>query len=54
VRGGFSAGIMPYRTLSNVIDGVVMTVADISLSKQLEAELPKSQHIHLDTDKAPS
>ncbi len=31
--------IMPYRTLENVIDGVVITCNDISASKRLEAEL---------------
>jgi hypothetical protein len=31
--------IMPYRTLDNVIDGVVMTFNDISRAKILEAEL---------------
>lgn len=31
--------IMPYRTLDNVIDGVVITFTDISVSKKLEAEL---------------
>ncbi len=37
--------IMPYRTQNNVIDGVVITFMDISQSKELEAELRKSQHI---------
>ena len=31
--------IMPYRTLDNVIDGVVITFSDITASKRLEAEL---------------
>ena len=31
--------IMPYRTLENVIDGVVITFIDISQAKHLEAEL---------------
>ncbi len=31
--------IMPYRTLENVIDGVVITLIDISEAKRLEAEL---------------
>jgi len=31
--------IMPYRTLENVIDGVVMTFSDISRAKMLEADL---------------
>ena len=30
---------MPYRTLDNVIDGVVITFNDISLARILEAEL---------------
>ncbi|MBI5521524.1 MAG: PAS domain-containing protein [Desulfarculus sp.] len=35
----FQARIMPYRTLDNVIDGVVMTFADITVAKELEAKL---------------
>lgn len=35
----FKARIMPYRTLENVIDGVVLTFTDITTAKQLEAEL---------------
>jgi hypothetical protein len=35
--------IMPYRTLDNVIDGVVITFSDISASKKLEAELRDRQ-----------
>lgn len=35
----FTARIMPYRTVDNVIDGVVITLTDISLAKRLEAEL---------------
>ncbi|HUW51093.1 MAG TPA: chemotaxis protein CheB [Sulfuricella sp.] len=35
----FKARIMPYRTLENVIDGVVMAFADITAAKKLEAEL---------------
>ena len=35
--------IMPYRTLENVIDGVVITLIDISQAKQLEAELRASR-----------
>ncbi len=35
--------IMPYRTLSNVIDGVVITFSDISVAKSLEAELRATQ-----------
>lgn len=40
----FSARIMPYRTLDNVIDGVVVTFADITAAKTLEAELRRSGH----------
>jgi two-component system CheB/CheR fusion protein len=35
----FMARIMPYRTLENMIDGVVITFLDITASKKLEAEL---------------
>ena len=35
----YSVRIMPYRTLENVIDGVVMTFIDISEGKRLEAQL---------------
>ncbi len=35
----FQAKIMPYRTLDNVIDGVVMTFSDITAAKELEARL---------------
>ena len=46
----FQVKIMPYRTLNNVIDGVVITFSDISLAKQLEAKLrtlaDKSQTDH--------
>ena len=35
--------VMPYRTLENMIDGVVMTFVDITESKTLEAELRKTQ-----------
>jgi two-component system CheB/CheR fusion protein len=35
----FAARILPYRTLENMIDGVVITFTDITLSKKLEAEL---------------
>jgi two-component system CheB/CheR fusion protein len=39
----FSMRIMPYRTLENTIDGVVITFVDITASKTLEAELRKRQ-----------
>ena len=35
----FAVRIMPYRTLENKIDGVVITFTDITASKKLEAEL---------------
>jgi two-component system CheB/CheR fusion protein len=35
----FQVKIMPYRTMENVIDGVVITVNDIGRAKRLEAEL---------------
>ncbi|HLO26224.1 MAG TPA: CheR family methyltransferase, partial [Geobacteraceae bacterium] len=35
----FSVRIMPYRTMEDVIDGVVITFADITAAKTLEAEL---------------
>ncbi len=39
----FLVRIMPYRTLENIIDGVVITFMDITVSKKLEAELRKTQ-----------
>ena len=35
----FAVRIMPYRTLENLIDGVVMTFSDITAAKKLETEL---------------
>lgn len=35
----FSVRVLPYRTLDNLIDGVVITFTDITTSKTLEAEL---------------
>ncbi|MGY6216622.1 chemotaxis protein CheB [Methylolobus aquaticus] len=35
----FTVRIMPYRTAENVIDGVVITFADITVAKTLEAQL---------------
>ena len=35
----YEVRILPYRTLENVIDGVVITFTDISRAKQLEAQL---------------
>ena len=39
----FLMRIMPYRTLENMIEGVVITFVDITVSKTLEAELRKTQ-----------
>lgn len=39
----FAVKIMPYRTLDNVIDGVVITFSDISAAKRLEAQLRRTQ-----------
>ena len=36
---------MPYRTVDNRIDGVVITFADITGAKALEAELRKRQNL---------
>ena len=38
----FGTRILPYRTLENMIDGVVITFTDITESKKLEAKLRKS------------
>jgi two-component system CheB/CheR fusion protein len=35
----FTVRIMPYRTLDDRIDGVVITFADITVAKTLEAQL---------------
>jgi two-component system CheB/CheR fusion protein len=35
----FAARILPYRTLDNMIDGVVITFSDITVTKKLEAKL---------------
>ena len=39
----FTARIMPYRTLDDRIDGVVITFADITIAKTLEAKLRAKQ-----------
>jgi two-component system CheB/CheR fusion protein len=39
----YKVKVMPYRTLENVIDGVVITFSDISDAKRLEAELRRNQ-----------
>jgi len=41
----FTVRIMPYRTLDNRIDGVVITFADITVAKNLEAKLRENQSI---------
>ena len=38
----FTVRIMPYRTMENVIDGVVITFIDITMAKRLEAQLRAS------------
>ena len=38
----FTVRIMPYRTLANVIEGVVITFVDITVAKQLESQLRKA------------
>jgi len=44
----FTVRIMPYRTMDNRIEGVVITFADITTAKLLEAQLRK-RNIDLDT-----
>jgi len=39
----FTTRILPYRTLDNVIDGVVITFVDITVSKTLETQLRQTQ-----------
>ena len=39
----FTVRIMPYRTLDNRIDGVVITFSDITVAKKLEAQLREQQ-----------
>jgi two-component system CheB/CheR fusion protein len=45
--GWYIVKIMPYRTLENVIDGVVITFIDISEAKRLEAELRAARAVGL-------
>jgi len=45
----FTVRIMPYRTLDDRIDGVVITFADITVAKTLEAKL-RGQHARLEKD----
>ncbi len=41
----FNARILPYRTLDDKIDGVVVTFVDVTESKELEVELRKTQSV---------
>ncbi|HUD47427.1 MAG TPA: chemotaxis protein CheB, partial [Candidatus Baltobacteraceae bacterium] len=41
----FTVRIMPYRTLDDRIDGVVITFADITAAKKLEAQLREKQEL---------
>jgi two-component system CheB/CheR fusion protein len=41
----FTVRIMPYRTLDDRIDGVVITFADITVAKTLEAKLRDKQSV---------
>ena len=43
----FHARIMPYRTLDNRIDGVVITFADVTATKKMELQL-RDEHIILE------
>lgn len=45
----FSVRIMPYRTMDDRIEGVVITFADITVAKTLETKL-RSQHANLAAD----
>jgi len=38
----YKVRIMPYRTLDDRIDGLVMTFSDITVAKKLEIELQKA------------
>ena len=38
----FTVRIMPYRTLANVVEGVVITFVDITVAKELESRLRKA------------
>lgn len=49
----FTVRIMPYRTMDDRIEGVVITFADITVAKNLEARL-RSQHASLKKDIASS
>ena len=41
----FLVRIMPYRTLENQIDGVVITFSNITAAKTLEAQLRQSRTV---------
>jgi hypothetical protein len=41
----FTVRIMPYRTLDDRIDGVVITFSDITVAKKLEAQLRERQSV---------
>jgi two-component system CheB/CheR fusion protein len=41
----FTVRIMPYRTLDDRIDGVVITFANITVAKTLEAKLRSNQSV---------
>ena len=43
----FEVRIMPYRTLGDRIDGVVITFADITRAKKLEQELKATNEVFL-------
>jgi two-component system CheB/CheR fusion protein len=47
----FTVKIMPYRTVDNIIDGVVLTCTDITQAKRLEAELRRRQIVNPDATK---
>ena len=47
----FTVRIMPYRTMDDRIDGVVITFANITVAKTLEAKL-RGQHASLEKDVA--
>jgi hypothetical protein len=47
----FTARVMPYRTVENKIDGVVITFADITAAKKVEAKL-REKHSDLATRSA--
>ena len=40
----FTVRVMPYRTLEDRIDGVVITFTDVTVAKTLEAQLRETQH----------